>query len=69
MKRKSWRHEIADRLDRLAGLSPEAVGVGVPIDRTQNPAWRNTARTDAHKCAESAPDMTNTDLQRPDPAL
>ncbi len=27
------------------------------------------AHEDAHKCAESAPEVADTDLQRPDPAL
>ena len=33
-------------------------------------SWRlvEPARTDAHKCAKSAPDMTDSGLQRPDTA-
>jgi hypothetical protein len=40
----SWRDEAAERLERMCGLNPEALGTG-PIDRTAMPWWRNRART------------------------
>jgi hypothetical protein len=37
---KSWREELAQRMEDLCGLNPKALGVGGGINRDASPLWR-----------------------------